>query len=99
MCWAWRGSFSYQPAKYRKLVLLWRGEDKRESNDGTQNQTKSNSNFPRSHLAEVTRMVFVKVDSVVMHATSVTATSRVLAVFACNGNPQVLVFINYTNSP
>uniref|UniRef100_A0A1L8E6G3 Uncharacterized protein n=3 Tax=Haematobia irritans TaxID=7368 RepID=A0A1L8E6G3_HAEIR len=37
---------------------------------------------PHTNLTEVTWMVFVEVDTVVMHATSVTATSRVLTVFA-----------------
>ena len=35
-----------------------------------------------SHLSEVTRMVFVKVDPVVVLATSVTAARRVAAVLA-----------------
>jgi len=37
---------------------------------------------PHAHLAEVTRMVFVEVDAVMVHATSVTATSGMLAVLA-----------------
>lgn len=37
---------------------------------------------PHTDLAKVTGMVFVKVDAVVVHATSVTATSRMLAVLA-----------------
>lgn len=34
------------------------------------------------YLAEVTRMVLVEVDSVVMHATSITTTTRMLSVLA-----------------
>merc|ERR1719220_534910 len=37
---------------------------------------------PHSHLSEVTRMVFVKVNPVVMLTTSVSATSRVLPVLS-----------------
>lgn len=37
---------------------------------------------PHANLAEVTRMVFVEVDAVMVHATSVTATSRMLTVLA-----------------
>lgn len=37
---------------------------------------------PHTNFAEVTRMVFVEVDAVMVHATSVTATSRMLAVLA-----------------
>lgn len=37
---------------------------------------------PHANLAEITRMVFVEVDAVMVHATSVTATSRMLAVLA-----------------
>jgi hypothetical protein len=33
-------------------------------------------------LAEVTRMVFIKVDTMMMLTTSVTATARVLSVFS-----------------
>ena len=37
---------------------------------------------PHSNLSEVSRMIFVKVDSVVMLATGVSMTSRVLPVLA-----------------
>jgi len=37
---------------------------------------------PHSHLSEVTRMVFVEVDPVVMLTTSVSATSRMLPVLS-----------------
>lgn len=37
---------------------------------------------PHTDLTEVTRMVFVEVDAVMVHATSVTATSGMLAVLA-----------------
>lgn len=37
---------------------------------------------PHANLAEITRMVFIKIDAVMVHATSVTATSRMLAVLA-----------------
>lgn len=35
-----------------------------------------------TNFTKVTGMVFVKVDTVVVHTTSVTATTRVLTVFA-----------------
>ena len=41
-----------------------------------------NVKVPHTNFAKVSRMVFVKVDAVVMLATSVTATSRMLAVLA-----------------
>lgn len=34
------------------------------------------------YLSKVTRMVLIKVDSVMVHATSITATTGMLAVFA-----------------
>lgn len=34
-----------------------------------------------TNFAEITRMVFVKVDTMMVHATSITATSRMLTVF------------------
>merc|ERR1712244_25600 len=37
---------------------------------------------PHANLSKVTRMVFVKVDSVVVHASSVTTATRVLPVLA-----------------
>lgn len=37
---------------------------------------------PHADLAEITRMVFIKIDAVMVHATSITATSRMLAVLA-----------------
>lgn len=37
---------------------------------------------PHTDLTEVTRMVFVEVDAVMVHTTSVTATSGMLAVLA-----------------
>ena len=35
-----------------------------------------------THLTEVTRVVFVEIDAVVVLTTAVTATARMLAVFA-----------------
>ncbi|WP_256130213.1 hypothetical protein, partial [Enterobacter hormaechei] len=37
--------------------------------------------MPHAHLTEITWMVFVEVDSVMMHSTGITATSRMLSVF------------------
>lgn len=37
-----------------------------------------------TQFAEVAGMVLVEVDSVVVHATSVTATTGMLTVFTCN---------------
>lgn len=36
---------------------------------------------PHAQFTEITGMVFVEIDAMVMHTTGVTATSRVLAVF------------------
>lgn len=41
----------------------------------------------RTNLSEVTWMVLVEVYSVMVHTTSITATSWVLSVFACNKIP------------
>lgn len=37
----------------------------------------------KTHLSEVTRMVLVEIDTVVVHTSGVTATSRMLPVLAC----------------
>lgn len=37
---------------------------------------------PHTNFAEITGMVFVEVDAMVMHTTSVTATTRMLTVLA-----------------
>uniref|UniRef100_A0A0P5AHU2 Large ribosomal subunit protein uL15 n=1 Tax=Daphnia magna TaxID=35525 RepID=A0A0P5AHU2_9CRUS len=38
--------------------------------------------FPHTNLAKVTRMVFVEIDSMVMHTTCITTTSGMLTVLA-----------------
>lgn len=38
--------------------------------------------MPHADLTEVTRVVFIKVDSVMMQTTGITTTTRMLSVFA-----------------
>ncbi len=40
---------------------------------------------PIAYLAEVTGMVLVEIDAVMVHTTSVTATTRMLTMLALNG--------------
>lgn len=57
----------------------------KQKNVLTEKQTKLNAHKNSHHYS-----LFVEVDSVVVHSTSISTTSRMLPVFTCKGDPQIL---------
>jgi len=64
------------------LILRKHGNQLVQIDDGTMELVPLQMVSPHTDFTEVTRMVLVKVDSVVMLTTGVTATTRMLAVLA-----------------
>merc|ERR1712121_584737 len=64
------------------LILRKHGNQLVQIDDGTMELVPLQMVSPHSDFTEVTRMVLVKVDSVVMLTTGITATTGMLAVFA-----------------
>jgi len=66
----------------RSLILGQEGDQLVEIDDGAMQLVPLQMEGPHSHFTEITGMVFVEVDSVVMLPTGVTASTGMLAVLA-----------------
>merc|ERR1711970_1565497 len=67
------------PVNRRSLILGQEGDQLVEIDDGAMQLVPLQMEGPHSHFTEITGMVFVEVDSVMMLSTGVTASTGVLA--------------------
>merc|ERR1719186_2404384 len=70
------------PVNRRSLILGQEGDQLVEIDDGAMQLVPLQMEGPHSHFTEITGMVFVEVDSVMMLSTGVTASTGMLAVLA-----------------